>query len=188
MQERSKQVEEALPISTRQVIKPTKMIGASSWLSAIYLAEHGFNLSNDESRDALPLRFNHDIKGLPSKCPCGQRFDITHAMNCKLGGFVIKEHKNIRDFEANLLKKVCNNVEIKPSLQPLTDEHLERGSLNTDAARLDIRARGFWRRGQNAFIDVRVTNPGAATQAQTSIEKILEKHERKERGLTTKES
>ena len=33
-------------------------------------------------------------------------------------------------------------------------------------------------RGQNAFIDVRVANPGAATQAQISIEKILEKHER----------
>ena len=33
------------------------------------------------------------------------------------------------------------------------------------------------RRGPNAFIDVRVTNPGAATQAQISFRKILEKHE-----------
>ena len=36
----------------------------------------------------------------------------------------------------------------------------------------------FGKGGQNAFIDVRVTNPGAATKAQTSIEKILEKHKR----------
>ena len=99
-------------------------------------------------------------------------------MNCKLGGFVIMRHNNIRVFEVNLLKKVCNDVEIEPPLQPLTNEHLERGSRNTDAVRLDVRARGFWRRGQNACIDVRVTNPGAATQAQTSIEKILELHER----------
>ena len=47
-----------------------------------------------------------------------------------------------------------------------------------NSARLDVRARGFWRKGQNACIDVRVTNPGAATQAQTSIEKILEKYDR----------
>ena len=80
-------------------------------------------------------------------------------------------HNDIRDFEAKLLKKVCNDVEIEPPFQPLTNEHLERRSINTDSARLDVRARGFWRRAQNAFIDVRVTNPGAATEAQTSIEK-----------------
>ena len=105
-------------------------------------------------------------------------------------------HNDIRDSEANLLKKVCSNVEIEPPLQPLTNEHLERGSINTDSARLDVRARGFWRRGfflfrrrgENASIDVRVTNPGAATQAQISIEKILEKHEREKRELTMKES
>ena len=44
LQERSKQIEEALPISTRQIIKQTKMVGAANWLSAIPLAEHGFNL------------------------------------------------------------------------------------------------------------------------------------------------
>ena len=157
------------------------MVGASNWLNAIPLAEHGFNLSKGEFRDALALRFNHDIKGLPSKCPCGQRFDVTHAMNCKRGGFVIMRHNDIRDFEAKLWKKVCNDVEIEPPLQPLTNEHLERGSINTDSARLDVRARGFWRRGQNAFIDVRVTNPGAATQTQTLIEKILAKHKKEKK-------
>ena len=59
----------------------------------------------------------------------------------------------------------------------MTNEHLERGFINTDLVRLDVRARDFWRRGQNTFIDVRVTNSGAATQAQTSVEKILENHE-----------
>ena len=185
LQERSKQIEEALPISTTQLINQTKMLGASNWLSAIPLAEHGFNLSKGEFRDALALRFNHEIKGLPSICLCGQIFDITHAMNCKREGFVIMRNSDIRNFETNLLKKVCSDAEIEPPLQLLTNEHLERGSNNTDSARLDVRARGFCRRGQNAFIDVRVTNPGAATQAQTSI---LEKHKREKRGLTTKES
>ena len=181
LQERSKRIEDALPVATKQVVQQTKMVGASNWLNAILLAEHGFNLSKGEFRDALALHFNHDIKGLPSKCPCDQRFDVTHAMNCKRGGFVIMRHNDIRDFEANLLKRVCNDVEIEPPLQPLGNEHLERGAINSDSARLDVRARGFWRRGQNAFIDVRVTNPGAATQSQKSIEKILQEHEREKK-------
>ena len=157
------------------------MVGSPNWINAIPLAEYGFDLSKDEFRDALALRFNHEIKGLPSKCPCGQRFDITHIMNCKRECFVIMRHNDIRDFEANLLKKICNGVEIEPPLQPLTNGHLERGSINTDSARLDVRARGFWRRGQNSFIDVRVTNPAVAKQAQTSIEKIMEKHEKEKK-------
>ena len=102
-------------------------------------------------------------------------------MNCKRGGFVIMRHNNIRDFEANLLKRVCNDVGIDPPLQSLTNEHLERAAISPESARLDVRARGFWRRGQNAFIDVRVTNPGAATQSQKSIEKILQKHKREKK-------
>ena len=54
------------------------MVGASNCLNAIPLAEHGINLSEGEFKDALAFHFNHGIKGLPSKCPFGQRFDITH--------------------------------------------------------------------------------------------------------------
>ena len=134
------------------------------------MGENGFSLPKGEFRDALALRlprFNHGFQGLPGKCPCGQRFDVTHAINCKRGGFIITRHNDIRDFEANLLKKVFNDVEIEPPLQPLTNEHLERGSINTDSPRLNVRTKGFWRRSQNAFFDVRVTNLVAATQAQT---------------------
>lgn len=64
-------------------------------------------------------------------------------------------------------KKVCNDVEIEPHLIP----------VNNDEARLDIRARGFWRPGQSAFFDVRVTNTNAASQVAMPIEKIYKKHE-----------
>ena len=53
-QERSKPKEEALPV-TRQIIKQIKMVSTSNWLSAIPLAEHGFNLSKVEFRNALAL-------------------------------------------------------------------------------------------------------------------------------------
>ena len=116
------QVENSLPTETLRIIEQTKQPGASNWLSVLPLEEHGFSLNKREFRDALSLCFNLPIKGIPSQCPCGQKFDITHAMNCKRGGLVIMIHNNICDFEANLLSKVCNDVEIESQLQPITTE------------------------------------------------------------------
>ena len=49
---------------------------------------------------------------------------------------------------------------VEPSLQPLNGENFLYRSANTDSeARLDVKARGFWNRGQDAFFDVRVFNP-----------------------------
>ena len=54
------------------------------------------------------------LRGFPSKCPCGQKFGVNPALNCK-------HHNNIRDFEANLLRKVHNQVETEPPLQAVND-------------------------------------------------------------------
>ena len=143
------------------------------------LEDQGFTLNKGEFRDALSIRYNNKLRGLPSKCPCGQAFDINHAMNCKRGGLVTIRHNNIRDFEANLLKQVCNDVECEPPLQPLEGEQI--AGLTGDEARPDIRARGFWRPGQNAFFDIRVTNINSASQANMSTEKIYAKHEKEKK-------
>ena len=44
--------------------------------------------------------------------------------------------------------------------------------------KLDVRARGFWREGQKAFFDVRITNTNSESQRHLTSEKILTKHER----------
>ena len=121
-------------------------------------------MNKEEFRDVFALRYNRHISNLPSKCPCGDRFDTSHAIDCKKGGFVNARHYSIREFETSLLRKVCTDVESEPHLLPVTTEILQGRSANTNIsaeARLDFRGRGFWRRGQNAFIDVRVTNPTA---------------------------
>ena len=84
-------------------------------------------------------------------------------------------HNNIRDFEANLLHKVYNDVETEPSLQPLNGEHIN--GLTGDESRPDIRARGVWRNGQNAYFDIRITNPNSNSQVHQPIENILKRHE-----------
>ena len=47
---------------------------------------------------------------------------MTHALNCKTGGFITIRHNRVRDFEAQSLTKICNDVEIKPPQQPLEGE------------------------------------------------------------------
>ena len=78
-------------------------------------------------------------------------------------------HNEIRDFTAEVLREVCQNVEVEPLLTPLTGENFQYRTANTDdQARLDVSARGVWTRGSKAFFDVRVFNPLAPSyQGQT---------------------
>ena len=138
--------------------------GASSWLSAAPLEEHGFNLNKSEFQDALNIRYDKPLKNLPSKCACDSAFSLTHAMNCDRGdrgdrgGFIIARHNNVRNFEANLLKQVCNDVQLEPPLQSIAGYTFHRSANTREDARPDVRAKGFWRQGQNAYFDVRIIN------------------------------
>ena len=66
----------------------------------------------------------------------------------------------------------------EPSLQPLSGEIiLPRTANKQDDARLDIRARGFWSRQQDAFFDVRGFHPDAPSYRNTSISVRYRQHE-----------
>ena len=49
-----------------------------------------------------------------------------------------------------MLSKIVIYVETEPELQPVTGEIIE--GLSGNASRPDIKARGAWRGGQNAFL------------------------------------
>ena len=52
---------------------------------------------------------------MPSICPCGQSYDVTHSMSYKRGGFIVMRHNNVRDFEANLLKQLSIILKLNQS-------------------------------------------------------------------------
>ena len=148
--------------------------GASSWLGALPVQSQGMNLTKGEFQDGLALRYKLPVKNLPSECPCGKPFNVTHALNCHLGGFINIRHDTIRDFEYDLLRVVAKDVEKEPHLQPvIKKEGYKKTAILDPQARLDVRARGFWRQGQNAFFDVKVTNADAESQIDTSIKAVL---------------
>ena len=112
-------------------------------------------------------------------CPCGHKYNVAHALNCKKSGFVTVRHNNLMDFETDMLSKIVNDVETELDLQPITGEIIEGLSENT--SRPDIRARGMWRVGQNAFFDVRVTNTHSSSQNLLTTESVLKKHEQEKK-------
>ena len=53
--------------------------------------------------------------------------------------------------------------------------------LTSVNARPDVRARGFWREGQNAFFEVRITNTNSESQRHLTSENIFTKYEREKK-------
>ena len=90
-------------------------------------------------------------------------------MNCKKGGFISIRDNDLRVLTANMMLEVCNDTEIEPKLKTLCGEELQgRMSNNLSEVKVDIRTRGYWERGQQAFSDLRVFDPNACRYCNKS--------------------
>ena len=172
-----------LPVQQQKAVELAKEKGASTWLTALPLKEHGFSLHKAAFHDAMALRYGWSPSNLPSKCDCGSNFTVEHALSCAKGGFPSIRHNEIRDLTANLLTEVCNEVCIEPNLQPTTPDQLSGATANSqDGARLDISANGVWGgRFEKTFFDVRVFNPHAPSNRNQTLSTCYRKHEREKK-------
>ena len=98
-------------------------------------------------------------------------------MVCQGGGFIIQRHNELRDLEAEMLRMVCNYVEVGPILQEVTGETLNHGVNKAPDVRFDIHTRGFWERQRSAFFDVRVCHPYADSYRDLTPKQMYKKHE-----------
>ena len=91
-------------------------------------------------------------------------------MSYKKGGFINIHHNDVRDLTAKLLSEVCYDVQVEPTLLPLTGERMKyRSAIETNEARLDIKIRGFWIQRQQAFLDLKVFDPNACRYPNSSL-------------------
>ena len=134
-------------------------------------------MNKKEFRDAIKLRYNWEIMDTPINCACGDQFSVDHTMVCQRGGFIIQRHNELLDLEAEMLRMVCNDVEVEPVLQEVTGETLNHGAKKSPDARLDIHVRGSWERQRSAFFDVRECHPNADFYGGLSPKQIYKKHE-----------
>ena len=144
---RIERIDESLSPDLLQAVQQTRDKGASSWLNAIPIEEHGLALNKQEFRDSLCLRYNLPLPNLPSYCACGEMFTVNHAWSCKIGVFVAQRHDTIRDLLTSHISKVCRNVEKEPLLQPLDNEvfnlQVEKRGWIEGRRLLDTRSNGI---------------------------------------------
>ena len=152
--------------------------GVSSWLTADPSRDRGSALNKSDFRDAVCLRYGLQLDGLPTSCVCGEDMTVDHALTCPSGGYPTARHNEVRDLLANVMKDVLQDVEVEPKLLPYQGEDLEGKTANrANEARLDIRAKGFWTRQQEAFFDIRVTHPKANLLSSSQVLSQLRSHE-----------
>ena len=177
LSERLEQVKNSLPTKAKRAVGLAAEKGSSNWLTVIPIKELDYNLNKKEFRDAIKLRYDWEITDKPMLCACGIRFSVFHAMVCHRGGFIIQRHNELRDLEAEMLRMICNDVEVGPPLRDVTGETLNHGANKAPNACLDIHARGFWERQRSAFFDARVFHPNAGSYGDLTPKQICEKHE-----------
>ena len=81
-----------------------------------------------------------------------------------------------------MVREVVREIKVEPQLLPFENEDL-RGKTESRSteARLDIHARGFWTRQQDAFFDVQVTHPKANVLTVKEVQRQLEKNEQEKK-------
>ena len=142
------------------------------------MQDHAFHLHKGDFRDALSLRYSLLPLYTAKTCHCRTSFSVDHAMVCPFGGFPTFRHNEVHDLTATLLTEVCHNVATEPPLQPITAETFPYATVNTaDDAHLDVKARGFWCRGQDAFFDVCVFYPNASSYCTLGLSFTYKCHE-----------
>ena len=168
-----------LPDRPQKAVDLAKEKGASTWLTVLLLTEHGFTLHNSSFHDALALQYGWNPFHLPSKCECGNSFNVEPALSCRKGGFPSLRHNEIRFITASLLTEVCSEVCTEPDLQPVTPDQLDGASATSqEGARLDVSANGVWGgRFQKTYFDVRVFNPLACSNKNQVLAAVYRKHE-----------
>ena len=155
--------------------------GASSWLTALPIKEHGFVLQKVLSMMLyafvmVGLLFIYHLS------VCGSNMSIEHALNCKCGGFPYLRHNELRDITADLLTEICPDVQVEPALQALSGERFSyQSAITDDNARADIAVSSFWSSRQRSFLDVRVFNPFSHTYNNSSIKACHRRNEKDKR-------
>ena len=75
-------------------------------------------------------------------------------------------------------------MQVESTLLPLAVEQVEhRFAIETNEARLDITARGFWIWGHQAFLDVRIFDPNACRYSNSSLSQCYATNEKEKKRI-----
>uniref|UniRef100_A0A0G4FPJ2 Uncharacterized protein n=1 Tax=Chromera velia CCMP2878 TaxID=1169474 RepID=A0A0G4FPJ2_9ALVE len=154
----------------RQALQDASEKKHSSWLSARPLASMHLNLTPEEFRDALTLRFQGRTDGNKQKCEgCGARWDLQHALNCSTGGLVTLRQNDVNHTWAALAAEAYPHT-VRAQETIIREEGEVAGC---PGLRGDFEVRGAYTRQRLAVFDTRVMNPSAASYVDKPWRDVL---------------
>ena len=173
----------------RRLLRATETGG---WLTAMPNALNGTELSTDEFRDSLRIRFGLTPLALPATCDgCGCKFLVEHGLSCKKGGLVTLRHNELAAEWRSLCATALTPAAV--STEPLihsgrtatgegtASEQSTPGTIKPEE-RGDVGVRGFWKRGSATIFDVRIVDTDAPTYRSRDPAKVLASHEKQKKG------
>ena len=146
----------------------------SSWLTVLPIARNHFDLTAQEFRDSLALRYKKPLLSLPDKCDgCGASFDVNHTLSCRRGGLIGQRHNEVRDAIGDLAALAWGKV----SKEPVVQEARE----GSDCLVADLRIWGVWFPQAEALFVIRVTDTDAQSYLNHTPKEVLETAEKEKK-------
>jgi hypothetical protein len=157
------------PESRKRCILRKLNYHCSGWLSVVPIEGNEFDLSPDEFRDSLALRYGKDPINLPSHCDAdGEAFNVNHALNCPRGGLIYGRHNEMRDLNCALLESSGLKQVVS---EPIVQESVVDGDKGL---RADWGVRGFWEPQRQALFDVCILNADSVSLVNLPLQTIFE--------------
>ena len=115
------------------------------------LARSQFDLSTEEFRDGLALRYKKPLLSLSSvRDGCGAPFSIDHALDCHFGGLVTSRHNEARDTFGDFASLIWTPVVKEPVVCD--------GSAGADTMIADLCVREISKPQTKALFDIKVVD------------------------------
>ena len=158
----------------RRSVEWAKLFDLSGWLTVLPTSQDHFDLTAQEFRNALALRYRKPLLNVPSGCDgCGALFSLDHALVCRKGGLIIWRHNKVWDAVGDLGALVWGRVVSEPVVRD--------ASVDDEALIVDLGVRGVWEPQAMALFDIRVVDTNARSYLSHSPSVVLASAEAKKK-------
>ena len=158
-----------LPQNRQRTLNRIRNGNCSTWLSMMPTHENHFLMSSDVFRDSIALRYGRTPIKMHGFCDgCSQAFDVSHALDCKMGGLVTARHNESRDLNIDLIQQTGLTQTVR---EPILKEPDTSGK---GGLRVDWGVRGFWEFQREALFDICILNADAPSYLSSNLESLFD--------------
>ena len=137
------------------------------WLSVTPVESNHFDLSAQEFRDALAIRYRKPLLNLPPKCDgCGATSSLDHCLISRKGGLVVQRNNEIRDAIGDLAALAWGQVRRETVVVEAEDQHGE-------TLIADLCVRGVWLPQAEALFDICVVDTDTQSYLHHTLDRVL---------------